>query len=385
MNFPRNLRSILLDPDVNDGGGSSAASTDVTGGTSSNPQTATEVEETSTSDVNKPGPTLASVTDKIIADALAKNAAKSESSTEKKEESEESGSTEDQDPKEEKAEEKVDAEAPQEEGEEKKIEADDEKGPIPYERFKEVNDKVSEYEAKVKEYEPLAQAHQSIVNFCQENNISNEDFQQMLEIGRLIQVDPAAARKAIEPIWSALNGLTGETLPADLAQEVEDGTLTQARAKEIAKLRGTHQFSNLQSQNTQKRLQQDQQRQFVNSVQSAVKTWSDTKVLADPDFKPKPGPNAPDGKYEVYVDKFSVLLANNPPKTVADAIKHAEAAYSAVNKMFTSLRPAKQVSKNLSSTKSTSSKSSTGDKTPFVVGGAVPSSVISNVLRKYQK
>ena len=379
-----NLRSILLDPDVNDGGGSSAASTDVN--QSEQSSTAQGSESSAQPDVKtEPGPTLASVTDKIIADALAKNATKKESSTEKKEDADESGSTEDQDENEEKAEEKVDAEAPQEEGEEKKIEADDEKGPIPYERFKEVNDKVSEYEAKVKEYEPLAQAHQSIVNFCQENNISNEDFQQMLEIGRLIQVDPAAARKAIEPIWTALNGLTGETLPADLAQEVEDGTLTQARAKEIAKLRGTHQFSNLQSQNTQKRLQQDQQRQFVNSVQSAVKTWSDTKVLADPDFKPKPGPNAPDGKYEVYVDKFSVLLANNPPKTVADAIKHAEAAYSAVNKMFTSLRPAKQVSKNLSSTKSTSSKSATGDKTPFVVGGSVPSSVIGNVLRKYQK
>ena len=384
MKIPYNQRGILLSPDVNDGGGSSAASTDVN--QSEQSSTAQGSESSEQPDVKtEPGPTLASVTDKIIADALAKNAPKKESSTEKKEDADESGSTEDQDPKEEKAEEKVDAEAPQEEGEEKKIEADDEKGPIPYERFKEVNEKATEYEAKVKEYEPLAQAHQSIVNFCQENNISNEDFQQMLEIGRLIQVDPAAARKAIEPIWSALNGLTGETLPADLAQEVEDGTLTQARAKEIAKLRGTHQFSNLQSQNTQKRLQQDQQRQFVNSVQSAVKTWSDTKVLADPDFKPKPGPNAPDGKYEVYVDKFSVLLANNPPKTVADAIKHAEAAYSAVNKMFTSLRPAKPVSKNLSSTKSTSSKSSTGDKTPFVVGGAVPSSVISNVLRKYQK
>jgi len=373
-----NLRGILLSPDANEGGGSSAASTDV----NQSAQSSTEQsEESSTPDVNKPGPSLAEVTDKIIDDVLAKHKPeKTESSTEEGKEESESRSTEDQDQEEKKAKEKVESEATQEEGQEK-----DEKGPIPYERFKEVNDKVVEYEAKVKEYEPLAQAHQSIINFCQENNISNEDFQQMLEIGRLIQVDPSAARKAMEPIWNALNGLTGETLPPDLKQEVEDGVLTEVRAKEIAKLRGSRQFSDLQGQNTQKRLQQDQQRQFVTSVQSAVKTWSDTKVMTDPDFKPKAGPNAPDGKYEVFTDKFSVLISHQPPKTVADAVKHAEAAYSAVQKLFGTFRSAKAATKGLSSTKSTSSQNSSKDTSPFVAGGSVPSSIINGVLGKYRK
>lgn len=375
-------RSILFDSDVNPGGGSSDASTS-TGGNST-PEVDTEVENSPNKDV-KQGETLSQATDKIIADVLAKHPPKQESSPSEKEESEQSGSTEDQD-SEEKAEAEVEAEAnsqPETETEEKKDET--ENGPVPYERFKEVNDKVAEYETKVKEYEPMVEAHRSIIDFCQTNNISNEDFQQMLEIGRLIQVDPSAAKKAIEPIWNALNGLTGEILPPDLKQEVEDGLLTEARAKEIARLRGNRQFSDLQSQNTQKRLQQDQQRQFVNAVQTSVKTWSDTKMISDPDFKPKPGPNAPDGKYEVFLDKFVALTNRTQIKTVADAVKLAEQAYADVGRLFTSLRPKPVAKKAVSSTKSTSTKTSNGEKTPFVQGGTIPSGVIESVLGKYRK
>lgn len=380
-----NLRNILLFPDVNPGGGSSDASTESAGGSSVDMAATPEADDSSNADV-KPGPSVAQATDKIIADVLAKHAPKKDSSTEEKEDAEQSGSTEDQDQEKEKAEEKVDSEADaqtEEDGEKKEEVV--ENGPVPYERFKEVNDKVAEYESKVKEYEPLAQAHQSIIDFCQTNNISNEDFTQMLEIGRLIQVDPMAAKKAIEPIWNTLNGLTGETLPPDLQKEVDDGVLTEKYAKEIARLRGNRQFSDLQSQNTQRRLQQDQQRQFVNAVQTSVKTWSDTKVISDPDFKPKPGPNAPDGKYEVFLDKFTALTNRSQIRSVADAVKIAEQAYADVNRLFTSLRPKPTASKSVSSTKSTNKTTSTGEKTPFVQGGAVPTGIIESVLSKYRK
>lgn len=365
-----NLRSILLDPDVNDTAGGPSA-TETNAGGQSSAQTAADAATTETGVKQEPQ-TLSAATDKIIADVLAKH--KQDSPPAKEEKAAESPGQQKTETEEE-APVKEDTEASQ--TEQKTQEA------IPYERFKEVNDKNIEFEAKVKELEPLAESQRSIINFCQENNISGEDFQKTLEIARLIQVDPAAALKEIEPIYNALKGLTGEVLPADLKQAVDDGVLPEAYAKELAKARGGRQFSDLQNRNTQQRLQQDQNRQFVTSIQTSIKTWADTKVLSDPDFKPKAGPNAADGKFEVFSDRLFKLMTAEPPKNVADAVKLAERAYEEVGKMFSNLKPKPAPSKSVSSTKSTTNNS-TSDKAPFVEGGMVPSSIINSVLGKYQ-
>ena len=50
------------------------------------------------------------------------------------------------------------------------------KGPVPYERFHEINENKKQFEEKIKEYEPMVQAHKSIVEYCQTNSISEDEF-----------------------------------------------------------------------------------------------------------------------------------------------------------------------------------------------------------------
>ncbi len=381
----RHLRNILLFPDVNDtsGGGSSAATQQTaTEASSSSAATQAAAPDSKEKDVKPQGQSLSEATDSIIASVLAKH--KPESSTAEKKEAAESPGQQKTKTEEKEGEQNSDA-SPTDEKVEKENEAEGKnQEAIPCERFKEVNDKYVEVEAKYKELEPLAESQRSLINFCQENNISGEDFQKTLEIARLIQVDPAAALKELEPVYNALRGLTGGTLPADLQKAVDDGVLPEEYAKEIAKARGSQQFSSLQTQNTQQRLQRQQQTQFVTSVQQSIKTWSDTKLLGDPDFKPKANANSPDGKFEVFSDRLFKLMSATPPKTVADAVKLAESAYQDVGKLFAGLKPRPAATKSVSSTKTTEVTSTNG-KTPFVQGGLVPNSVIEGVLKKYQK
>jgi hypothetical protein len=239
----------------------------------------------------------------------------------------------------------------------------DETKPVPYDRFREVNEAKATYEARVKELEPLAEAQRSVVQFCQENEISEQDFKQGMEFLRLVKTDPAEAKKLIAPVWEQLSSLTGDSLPKDLQQKVDDGILPLEYAKEIAALRGQKGMQVAKTQMSTQQLATQRQQAFVQSLQSAVKNWSDAKNVSDPDFKPKSGPNSPDGKYEFFGDRFYKLMVQTPPKSVADAVKLAEQAYGDVAKTFSGFvrRPATPT-KGVSSTKSSTTTSTKDPK-----------------------
>jgi len=259
-------------------------------------------------------------------------------------------------------------------------ETEEEKGPIPYERFAEVNTVKNTLEAKVKEYEPLVEAQQSVVKFCQENSISEEQFRNGMQILALINSDPIEAKKLIEPIWNQLSGLTGEVLPADLQQELDearqelqDGVISQAafgrmekRAHELAQLRGRSQIGEAKSKINERQMADERSRVFVTSVQSALVSWGDSKKMTDPDFAPKKDGTA-DGKYEWFAERFYNSLVRTPPKTVADAIKLAEQAYTSVNQTLSRFTTRTTSSKVLSSTKS----SATSKKEPTTLMEAI--------------
>src|SRR3546814_12812110 len=53
----------------------------------------------------------------------------------------------------------------------------------------------------------------------------------------MIKVDPAGALKALEAKADEIRQFLGEKLPDDLQKEVEDGTISEGRAKELAQAR----------------------------------------------------------------------------------------------------------------------------------------------------
>jgi len=361
----------LINEDVKQAGESSVPQNDVKAESSTEKKEGSEVQK----DVKEP--TLAEVAKAAYEKSIASEEKETESSAEGKSEDGSilSSNQTEEEAKDETKEEVESTEKSEEEKTEGEKEVND-KGPVPYERFQEKVKKAQEFETKVKEYEPLVQAHKSIVEYCQTNQISEEQFQQGMEMLKLVNTDPIAAKKALEPIWNQLNSLSGDSLPEDLASEVREGLISESRAKELARFRGQSKVSEAKVKLSNQEFNQQRQAQFVQQIESSVSAWSNAKQKNDPDFKPKTAANATDGKFEFVADRFYKLMASTPPKNGADAIRLVEQAYADVSKAFTAMKPKVNISsKGLSSTKS----SSNSQKEPKSIAD-----VVANVLAKHK-
>jgi hypothetical protein len=360
------INGVLLAPGVNEDAGSPDASKDVKADSSSD----TESKQGSEDKKDVKEVSLADVTAKIVADA-AKKEAQEESSTEKAEDGSilQSNQTEKEEDKEESdsADKTEDSEKKvEDEGTEKKHEE-----AVPYARFQETVQAKQTLETKVKEYEPLVAAHKSIVEFCQSNQITEEQFQNGMDMLRLVNTDPIEARKRLEPIWNQLNGLAGETLPEDLAKEVDEGTISENRAKEIARLRGQSKIQGAKSQLSVQQQQAQSQQLFQRELNQTITSWTTSKQTTDPGFKPKSA-DQPDGKFEYVADRVYKLMSVNVPKTTADAIKLVEQAYTEVSKSLDALKPKTQLStKNVSSTKTSTNSTKVPTTMKEVVEGVL--------------
>lgn len=210
------------------------------------------------------------------------------------------------------------------EGEEEEEEPQaEEKAPVPYERFEEINNK---YKVSVEEYEkvkPMVEAHQQIIDYCTQNQITQEQFSNLLEIQRLLNTDPQKALEKILPIVEAVQGFTGDKLPSDLQTKVDTGKMDLADAREMAKLRAQSQLGTSRFQQYQQIQQQRAQTEFQRAQVSAVNSWVESKQKTDPDFKPRADKTKPKGRYEfVYDAVVAVMNERNERGELVHVIKN---------------------------------------------------------------
>src|SRR3546814_12555294 len=85
-----------------------------------------------------------------------------------------------------------------------------------------------------------------MVKYVEEAGLETAEVNQTFEAARLIkdagrgQVDPAVALEAIMPFVQSLQALAGQVLPPELQQQVEQGALSEAHARDLARLRATN-------------------------------------------------------------------------------------------------------------------------------------------------
>lgn len=207
---------------------------------------------------------------------------------------------------------------------------------------------------------PLADEAVALQRYCAENNITTPELQELLDVARLIKSNPVAAMDRIKPIFTQLQESLGEgNLPADLAAEVEAGTLSEARAKELARLRSTSKLTTAQSAQTQQQL-------LLQQSSAAVKAWGDAKAKTDPDYV---------RKLPLLINTFKALGGDRLLSPM-EAVQLAEQAYAQVNQHLTPFRPTPTAKKALSSngTSRTSTK-----KEPTTVD-----EVVASVLAKHR-
>lgn len=207
-------------------------------------------------------------------------------------------------------------------------ESDDKQPPFhEHPRWKEVIKERDSLAMKVEEAKPLVERATAIQDYCQRYGVSDQQLNEAIEIAALLVNDPLSARQRLKPIMDVLDGYSGDKLPQDLQQAVEDGTLDPKFAKELAQARS--------GQTVQQRkvgvAEQNASQTSINAVQSALNAWDMAHRKIDPDFQPKAN-GAVDGKYELFRDKLMTMVSTRPVRSPQEAIKFAEEAYEAVGK-----------------------------------------------------
>lgn len=206
-----------------------------------------------------------------------------------------------------------------------------------------------ELQTTIEKLKPSAERAEAIDRFCATNSITTEQFQQALEVAALLNADPAKALERLTPVYEALQQYNGSKLPDDLQADIDAGTITIGRAKEIARYRAEVKVNEKRGQHSAQQAQQQEQ----SAVMNAVVAWDTAKRKSDPNFKPKSEANAVNGLWEFVSDRFNVLVttkfANGVKPTPQDVIQIAEQAYNDVKKSFGTFSQPKKAMKSLTS------------------------------------
>lgn len=229
----------------------------------------------------------------------------------------------------------------------------EDKGPIPYERFVEVNSAKQKLEQELAAQKDYVAAQKSIGDFCIRNNITNEDFSYWLNVAAAIKNNPEQAKKLLEPHFKELQAFEGDVLSPELQAAVDNGEISIEWAKKIAASENQKKFTQNQARLTQEQLQQQSQQRFMQEVQTSFQNWAKTKATTDPDFQPKKN-GEEDGKFEFVLHKMSAEYPSANIKTVQDLIAFADKVYESVNKSFGKFVPQRNGTKNVRSNQSTS-------------------------------
>ena len=158
-------------------------------------------------------------------------------------------------------------------------------------RFRELIAERNELKERVESASEAEEAITRVETVLKEQNLSVDEFNRTLSLAGLIKNDPAKALEAIEPLYTKLREITGNVLPADIKQQVEQGYMTEGSGLELAKARAQAQAAEFREQtqshrSTQER-EQRQQSDLVDGVSRAATDWENEWKANDPDYSVK--------------------------------------------------------------------------------------------------
>jgi len=194
---------------------------------------------------------------------------------------------------------------------------------------------------KLAAQESVVHEFNQVTEFMRNNDLQPKEVAELFRVGALLKNDPVAAREILHGVLTNLDTTIGEILPADLKAKVDDGTLDEAAAKEIARMRfqTAHgkQVSDRQQQKTQAERDAETQTRaqeahgnLLQSMQTGVMEWESQVKINDPDYSLL----APQIEREVKLASIE-----NPPKTAADAVNLCKVAYDKIKGEMSKFAP----------------------------------------------
>ncbi len=187
---------------------------------------------------------------------------------------------------------------------------------------------------------PAAVQYQGVVKFLKDNDLTMDDANTAFEVLRAIRHDPNRALEMLAPIWEQLQQATGAVLPSDLATKVQQGYLTEADAKEMARLRAVSVQNELKARDSETKQEQRQVEEMaanVKSIQQTITSWESKWASSDPDYQKKRN----DVKDMLELALSRAQREGKLPKTPNDALALAEDCRRKVEARFNQFKPQK--------------------------------------------
>ncbi len=182
---------------------------------------------------------------------------------------------------------------------------------------------------------PRAEQWGKLTNFLEKNGVSDEEAAQALMISAYLKSDPSKAWEHLKPIVEAVQKFMGQELPEDLQKDVDDGTITQERAQELASLRNRQAFDSRRSKETEaqrvEREAQDARTQTMRDVNDATVARERMAAEKDPDYWTVKAPL-------MEGEMARLLSQRGVPGSKEAAVKLFDEALNNVNKHLADLR-----------------------------------------------
>lgn len=195
------------------------------------------------------------------------------------------------------------------------------RGPVPYDRFQKVVSQKNEFKKDSEQY-------QKITSYLSTNNINAEEASTGLQIMAMMKNDPIKALEALTPYMESLRQVTGDVMPDDIRNRVDDGYMDEDAGKELARARAEANQLRQANDRVVEQQSQQQSQQHLTHLAQTVTAWETKTRQSDPDFELK---------QDEIDDRVRVLVAERGrPQTDEAAIALANEAYQQVNDRFKS-------------------------------------------------
>lgn len=191
------------------------------------------------------------------------------------------------------------------------------------------NEARQQYQAVVPELEQ----HRQLQGYLRDAQLATEDVNTLLGVGAALRRgDYQAFLDGVTPYVMAAQEVLGLRVSPDLQNQVEQGLIDEATARELTRTRHRAAQAEARLQETNQQVVADQQVRGVQEIRGAVDAWEAGIQRRDPDYARMSG--------AVRRVAQGLLQERGLPRSPQEAVALTQAAYDEVRAMYAGAQPA---------------------------------------------
>lgn len=200
-----------------------------------------------------------------------------------------------------------------------------------HKRFKQLLQSRNTYRSKVAELEPDATQYRQIHAFMERSQLTPEEVAEgLILMAEMKSGDPSKAYAALSKKLEALALASGEKLPDELEERVQQGYVDRETAQQMYRDQQRLAREAATSRSELERRTQAEAASSAQAVQAAVASWEAQTRTSDPDYAIKA---------DLVKDRLRArIAANGVPRTPEAAVELAKAAYQEVSEKLNKVR-----------------------------------------------